>query len=158
MDIVDTPDEFGHTIFCDDIRFESGGKITYVGAYDSTMFVNSDFPVVLPKFALSLFFIQKRTVFDPNIGIRVFLPGDGKENASIEGSLKDVLTESEFSKLLNQAQGDKEYISLRANLICTPLVIKCEGSIKARVEKNGKLYRLGMLHIEKQIGNNTQSA
>jgi hypothetical protein len=27
------PDIYGNTIFCDDVRFEIDGKITYVGTY-----------------------------------------------------------------------------------------------------------------------------
>lgn len=41
------------TIFCDDIRHEMGGKISYIGVYSGGLFVPS-FPVILPKLCLSV--------------------------------------------------------------------------------------------------------
>lgn len=43
--------KFVSTVFCDDVRHEIGGKVTYVGIYGGTMFVNS-FPAELPKLYL----------------------------------------------------------------------------------------------------------
>lgn len=41
------------TIFCDDIRHEMGGKVSYIGVYSGGLFVPS-FPVILPKLCLSV--------------------------------------------------------------------------------------------------------
>lgn len=41
------------TIFCDDIRHELGGKLSYIGVYSGDLFVPS-FPVTLPKLCLSM--------------------------------------------------------------------------------------------------------
>jgi hypothetical protein len=41
------------TIFCDDIRHEMGGKLSYIGVYSGRLFV-SKFPVTLPKLCLAL--------------------------------------------------------------------------------------------------------
>lgn len=39
------------TLFCDDIRHEVGGKLSFIGVYSGGMFVQS-FPVTLPKLCL----------------------------------------------------------------------------------------------------------
>lgn len=39
---------FVSTIFCDDVRHEIGGKMTYVGVYGTTMYVR-EFPINLPQ-------------------------------------------------------------------------------------------------------------
>jgi len=39
------------TIFCDDVRHELGGKLSYMGAYNGVLFVPA-FPVTLPKLCL----------------------------------------------------------------------------------------------------------
>lgn len=39
---------FVSTIFCDDVRHEVGGKMTYVGVYGTTMYVR-EFPLNLPQ-------------------------------------------------------------------------------------------------------------
>ncbi len=41
------------TLFCDDIRHEVGGKLSFIGVYSGGLFVPS-FPVTLPKLCLSV--------------------------------------------------------------------------------------------------------
>jgi len=41
------------TLFCDDIRHEVGGKLSYIGVYSGGLFVRA-FPVTLPKLCLSV--------------------------------------------------------------------------------------------------------
>jgi len=41
------------TIFCDDVRHEVGGKLSFMGIYSNVMFVQN-FPIVLPKLCLSI--------------------------------------------------------------------------------------------------------
>jgi len=45
---------FAHALFCDDIREEVAGKVTYVGTYGPLMFV-PHFPVTLPKLCMAVF-------------------------------------------------------------------------------------------------------
>jgi len=45
---------FAHALFCDDIREEVAGKVTYVGTYGPLMLV-SHFPVTLPKLCMAVF-------------------------------------------------------------------------------------------------------
>ena len=41
------------TVFCDDIRHEAGGKVSYIGVYAGQLFVPT-FPVTLPKLCLAM--------------------------------------------------------------------------------------------------------
>lgn len=41
------------TIFCDDIRHEIGGKLSYIGVYSGRL-IASEFPITLPKLCLAL--------------------------------------------------------------------------------------------------------
>lgn len=41
------------TLFCDDIRHEMGGKLSYIGVYSGGLYVTT-FPVTLPKLCLSV--------------------------------------------------------------------------------------------------------
>ena len=56
----DSPEAYGYTIFCDDIRAEVGGKLTYVGSYSGTMLVHGSFPTIVPKLALGMVYLQRR--------------------------------------------------------------------------------------------------
>ena len=51
------------TTFCDDIRQEIGGKLSYMGVYSSDLYVGG-FPITLPKFC---------------VAIRVMTPADPRE-------------------------------------------------------------------------------
>ncbi len=41
------------TLFCDDIRHEMGGKLSFIGVYSGSLYVPA-FPVTLPKLCLSV--------------------------------------------------------------------------------------------------------
>ncbi|MEW5891003.1 MAG: hypothetical protein AB1768_18635 [Pseudomonadota bacterium] len=41
------------TVFCDDIRHEIGGKLSYIGVYSGGLFVPT-FPITLPKLCLAM--------------------------------------------------------------------------------------------------------
>jgi hypothetical protein len=43
-------ERYGYSIFCDDIRNEPGGKLSFVGCYNAVMLTAPRFPIVLPKF------------------------------------------------------------------------------------------------------------
>jgi hypothetical protein len=53
------------TLFCDDIRHEMGGKLSFIGVYSDSLFVNA-FPVTLPKLCL---FVKVVTPADEPIRI-----------------------------------------------------------------------------------------
>src|SRR5438445_2168364 len=68
---------YGFSVFCDDIRAEVGGKASFIGVYNSIMFMPS-FPAVLPKFGIIIFFNEPAEMIrtrDFTVNINVFLPG-----------------------------------------------------------------------------------
>jgi hypothetical protein len=134
------PDIFGSTIFCDDIRFEMDGKVSYIGAYTGVMFVRDGFPIILPKFGLGIQFVQKVAVFKPNLLFKVFLPGDADDSPSIVYDLTPA------NQLEPRAEG--QFLVVRANFVLSPLEIKQPGHLQVRVERDGILYRCGALRIE----------
>jgi len=51
MKIVNPTLPGGHVLFCDDIREEVTGKITYIGSYTNVMFVRV-LPATIPQFCI----------------------------------------------------------------------------------------------------------
>src|ERR1700730_10196073 len=110
MALLDAPDFYGHTLFCDDIRAEADGKMMFIGVYLDQMFVHSDFPVTLPKFGFGITFVQKQRLFDPNLGIRIFLPQYSDDAPSIQADMREQV----------QPEGpanQQPIVTLRANLV-----------------------------------------
>ena len=145
--LLDSPEIFGHTIFCDDIRFEVDGKFTYVGVYQGTMYVHAVFPVTLPKFAIAISFYQKKEIFTPSLGLRVFMPGDTEDKASIEGEIKGGSSDAEIRATIESSDSEKPFVQLGTTAIFTSFVINKPGLIKVRILRNSEMHRLGILRV-----------
>jgi hypothetical protein len=131
MITLDGPEFYGFTIFCDDIRQEVGGKITYVGAYGGRLLVHGDFPVRLPKFALGITYIQRRASFIQPSKFLVFLPGDSDDQP------EDVTNSA------------NSILAINSMIVLSPFEMKQPGHIKVRATRGDALVRLGALLIER---------
>jgi len=138
------PDFVGRAIFCDDIRFEIDQKITYVGVYSGGMTIRSDFPATIPKFGISITFAQKKELFIPSIGIKVFMPGDPDDKPSIEA---EAALPQELQSKVSSSQGPM--ILLGTNIILSPFTIQSPGVIRVRALREGVLHRLGALQVSR---------
>jgi hypothetical protein len=147
--LLDSPDVFGHAIFCDDIRMEVDGKMTFVGVYRGRMYVHGSFPFTLPKFGIAINFAQIKEKFVANLGVRIALPGDPDDKPSVLAELNET---SEGA--IEQAMGKEplpedhhKYNQLSAAMVFSHLVIKEPGAIAVRVLRNDELHRVGRLLI-----------
>lgn len=159
MVLIPTPDIYGYTTFCDDIREEVGGKHSFIGSYAGLMIIHVPFPVALPTFALAVTIMQKRKVFDPNLRLWVFLPGDSESEPSIQGKFTEVLqgkvVDAASSQLetLHPATQDSailpedRYVALSAHMRFSQLILKEPGAVKARAVIGDNIYRLGVLLV-----------
>ena len=134
---ADPPDFFGHAIFCDDIRMEVDGKITYVGVYaTNTMLIRAAFPASLPKFCIGMFFNQKAELFKPKLGIRIFLPQDTDDAASIQAEFAGQLLGEPLPR-----------VQIMANATFGPFTIEKPGEIRVRILRESVLHRIGTLRV-----------
>jgi hypothetical protein len=150
MNLLDSPALYGHTIFCDDIRDEVGGKSSFIGVYRNNMFVNSGFPLVLPKMGFAIFYAQHRDKLVIDTMIRIYLPGDAEENASIqlqipEEAWRQGMAQANVASPL--ADHERTYVALGLNFVFSPLKIDRPGTIKVRATHGDELVRLGTLRV-----------
>jgi len=145
---VEPPEVFGYTIFCDDVRLEHDGKVTFVGAYSGRMHVNTTFPATLPKFAISVVFNQAKDAFVPHLKLLASLPGD-EDEASIQGEFGETSEGAILQEVRKDPlpEGTGKYIGVTATLVMAPLVLKEPGTITVRVLRSDKLYRVGRLAV-----------
>jgi hypothetical protein len=139
IETVDVADVFGNTIFCDDIRFEQEGKVSFIGSYGTSMQVNGAFPAVLPKFGFGVFIWQKFELADRDAKIQIYLPGDADGSPSMQAG-------PEADALPNPSP-DTKFLVMAAHLLAVPLALKAPGTIRVRALVNGKLHRLGSLLV-----------
>jgi hypothetical protein len=143
MGIIDPPDVYGYTIFCDDIRHELGGKVSFMGSYGGSLSVTHDFPAALPKFGLSINLFQKKAVFSNDVEFRFWLPGDPDDKPT--GSVRP--PEEEFNGLIDLDDETAPYIALILNLVITPMIFKEPGQLLVRAAIGDQLFKLGGLIV-----------
>jgi hypothetical protein len=71
-------DQYGYSIFCDDIRNEPGGKLSFIGCYNGVIFISGQFPLVLPKLCVHTHIFSPASRPFGSIVVRCYLPGDEK--------------------------------------------------------------------------------
>ncbi len=157
MPLLPAPDVYGYTIFCDDIRYEMGGKVSFMGSYSGgTMIVHAPFPAMLPMMAMAITLLQRRRIFIPKAELRIFLPGDPDEVPSIQAEAGETsmgaaaaTTAAEIDALHPDARGSKDegYVTMNHHLRFAQLPIKQPGILKVRAVVGADTVRLGSLRI-----------
>ncbi len=132
------------TIFCDDIRSEMGGKLSYMGVYGGGLFV-SEIPATLPKLCLA---------------IRLFVPIQYLGSKVVGKVLyqDDLLIQWDFEipndvprpePLPNAPPDLVARLNMVFHLQLSPLTIKTEGYLRVRLSLADEDYKGGTLRIAK---------
>ena len=139
---------WGITSFCDDIRFEIGGKITLVGIYQSDLLLpaNTILPAHLPKLALMVRYNELKGSMTEDIDFKVFFPGSADPILTMKAERSSILQ----TPVIDPPDDDSEQLyNISFPLILGPLPIVCEGPIKVRAYCGGVVTRLGRLVVKK---------
>jgi hypothetical protein len=144
MNRVPAPERYGFTTFCDDIRNEVDGKVTYVGVYDGTMIFAVPFPVQIPKLGVSSTLILMP---DDDLGyeFHVYLPGDLEGSPSVKSPA--ATSPIEKPQLPEMIAGDDFRIAIKFNVVFSPMVLTKEGLIEVRAVNKKGYMRVGRLRV-----------
>lgn len=157
VNLVESPDVFGSTVFCDETRVEANGKLIHIGVYQGVLAVHVPFPVRLPTFCFAISLSQRVRVFIPKITYRIFMPGDPDDASSDEASIIAEMSENKPGDMIKQADAvadaagmpdeNRKFVRSFANMAFQTLEIKQPGLIKVRADIGEKRYRLGSLIV-----------
>jgi hypothetical protein len=140
---------FGYTIFCDDIRNEVGGKLSFIGCYNAVMFVTSPFPLVLPKLCAHLHVLTD--VIEPfkSVVARCYLPGEDEPVIEDRIETPDPAEQLELVAKAERQPKEPRYIAVSASLILSPAHIQEPGLIRIRAIVDGasEEMKLGSLRV-----------
>jgi hypothetical protein len=149
---------YGYSTFCDDIRQETGGKVSFIGCYRHKMFVHGGFPATLPKFGISFTFIERANKRPDHLIVMVFLPGDAEDKPSISTTV-NVKERDKDPARPPVGERDRETVfRFESQLIFAPLILRSEGAIKVRFKVNDEIIKAGALSIEPFVGTSELSA
>jgi hypothetical protein len=144
---------FGSTLFCDDIRYENGGKQSYIGCYQGGIFIPS-FPVIVPRFGIAIFFNEPRDWAerrDWGVPIHVLLPGDPDEKPSFVGEIPAITSEqmnAAFQTSIAEDPGVPHLVQAAIQIIMSPMVVQMPGRIKVRAIYRDYVVKLGTIRVE----------
>lgn len=131
-----------HTIFCDDIRQEVNGKVSYIGVYADALLA-SRFPITLPKLCLAL---KVTTPAEgPFRSLKVRVLRDDEILADVEvGKAALALTRKGSSGMAKSRRGQLAQ-AVQANLVFSPLRLDGPCTLRVRVDtEEGELEGLGL--------------
>ena len=130
------------TTFCDDIRYELGGKHSLIGVYrDSLVFTEGAFPITIPKLALSVTFIEHPTAPVGDSEIVVLMPGLPPDPPAFSFKVPTL------GVTAIPDAGEHTRRTLNFHIMLGPLTIKESGPIKVRLINKGKRHKAGTLTV-----------
>ncbi|MHB8285467.1 MAG: hypothetical protein ACYDD1_12415 [Caulobacteraceae bacterium] len=133
---------WGITIFCDDIRYEVGGKKSFMGIYNGAMIVES-FPVLLPKLAFSIRFMERFGESDAPVTFTLSFPGQIEPVATInferQGSPVNLHTVADAEL--------EQRLEMTPEFFLSPVQIIEAGYIKVRATRGQETFKIGALQI-----------
>lgn len=135
----------GHTVFCDDIRYEAGGKISLMGIYNGSLEVQ-ELPVTMAKLCLIVTLNEKRSS-SGHRQLKVI-----QQSRSADGQEEDkVLIDMEYEIPDEAVSDETEEFSMRTqrlDLIASPFNIEQPSKIRVRSYQDGNEIALGKLEIK----------
>jgi uncharacterized protein DUF6941 len=137
-------------LFCEDIRREASGQLSYVGVYGDVI-ATETFPVIVPKFSIALFIWTSANEPFREVTIRVW---EGEAQLLHEHSLDAESLQAMAVQLnalpLNEddptAHAGRRLMVRTYNTI-SPLVISNETFIRVRIDADGEEIRAGAIRF-----------
>ena len=143
-------DRYGYSIFCDDIRNEAGGKLSFIGCYNGVIFISGQFPLVLPKLCVHTHIFSPASLPFNSIVVRCYLPGDDGPFSEEAIETPGRSAQSELVANLKTDTNAPLFIVAATSLIFTPLELKSAGLMRVRALIDAEHeVRLGSLRIER---------
>src|SRR5262249_34908188 len=130
-------ERFGYSIFCDDIRNEVGGKLSFIGCYNAVMFVQSQFPLLLPKFCVHFHIVSPSARPYRSIIARCYAPETPDPILEEAIELPEAQEQAELVANLEANPLAPRRIVASASLIFAPLEIRDPGLFRVRALVDG---------------------
>ncbi|UPT64122.1 MAG: hypothetical protein M0D54_06150 [Hyphomonadaceae bacterium JAD_PAG50586_4] len=135
----------GYTTFCDDIRQEVGGKVSFMGIYNSVLIPDAPFPVTLQKLCAATSIRLYRDEEVPRqFDLKVWIPGQDDPLLTSNVEIPDLPFPALEPNTPDHVDG---FYTINLNLIMAPLPLVQEGFIRVRAYVGGAEWKLGALNV-----------
>lgn len=128
------------TVFCDDIRHELGGKLSYIGVYSGKLIVPT-FPATLSKLCLAMNVLTPADRPFAKLTVRLFKDQD----VLVEGTLNDAQLSAAVDVPTDDAVAKDRILALQSIIVFSPFVLEGPCALRVRAEtEEGELRGLGL--------------
>ncbi len=136
------------TVFCDDIRHELGGKLSFIGVYTGHLFV-STFPVTLPKLCLALTAITPAAQPFQKLDLRILKDDEVLAEASLDEAMLSGIANA-AADLDSEGDGKKSGVQVLNSLfVFSPFQIDAPCRLRIRaITESGELKGLPLMIAE----------
>jgi hypothetical protein len=128
---------YGHALFCDDIRSEAGGKLSFIGCYNAVMMTTQKFPLVLSKFCIHFHVFSPATEPYTSVKARCYVPGESDPIADETIAVPSLIDQQGLLDGLPKNVAAPPYIVVASSLVFAPLELSEPGLIHIRLLING---------------------
>lgn len=135
---------YGYSIFCDDIRNEVGGKLSFMGCYSSVMFVSRSFPFILPKFCIHSFVVTSAEHPFQSVFIRCYVPERPDPIIDERIETPNVPVQRMMVSELEPGVRAPRQIVASASLVLSPFDLMGPGLIRVRAVVDGASEELSL--------------
>ena len=137
---------YGYTIFSDDVRQEVGGKISYIGTYNTELILSNPPPIQLAKLVLSINYFDDPKYANKELRLTVHFPGDAEDKPQV-----DIKIQAEAPGISLQKISDNEQmLHFVGQLVLAPAKFERLGSFRVKMRRGDVVTRLGNLKVSAQ--------
>lgn len=136
----------GYVVFCDDVRHEVGGKVSYMGVYSGEITVYGDTPLNLGSFCVAASYLDTPPQEDKLVEFKII-----KEGSTVETLHLSQVTIPAQPKELDLEEDDANgtrFVGVKILARFTPLLISEPCKIRVRAYVDGNEIRLGTIKVK----------
>lgn len=135
------------TLYCDDVRHEVAGKVSFIGVYSGNLLVPK-FPITLPKLCVSVKIVSPANELTRSLNIRV--SKDDAPLQEISVSAEQISNASDFMDDMTDVQLREHVRIAQFLLVFTPMRFEKACLLRVRVQTEGDELRGPALKVEQR--------
>ena len=140
---MNSPNRWGFSIFCEDIRDEIGGTSSWMGVLKGSLDVIGDFPIMIAKLSVIVKYYETPGAHNDDLDFRIYGTDDAViARVKIENNFREG-----FSKLETEFSGEGQLISLEIPFEFSPMNFPKPGTLKVRMFDGAQELKLGSLVV-----------
>jgi hypothetical protein len=142
---------WGFSLFGDDLRQETAGKISLMGLYQDDMIFHGErtFPLALPKFAILILYYELVNSIQADITFKVSHDIESNLIAEVPILRKNMPTIQDTKPESESSEDGERILHARIPIIISPFVVEKAGRLRVRAHySDGNILKLGSLWIK----------